>query len=273
MVSTNLSKDVKVEVIFSAHPDSGAKLLVPDNGSIYLTFDKDNHLWKVQLWQEKHESDFAINVPTRYFAEFEFPQGLFGRLEPGKEFEIWRGIVVGKGIVLELLNLEKRAQENIENISQRVTEEVDQILSLNKSLFGEPIFNDANKIFCQRLKSFLQMENTPDYLWLWKTPNRSHMFIEFGSPKLIPHISVLLPNNPVSIWFLVHIDSNLSTWFLYDATFVAIEKILEKHKFSQYYIVAKDCSWLIMKVNTKFVAIGDNVEKKLKKFQSMQNAA
>jgi hypothetical protein len=272
MVSTNLSKDIEVEVIFSMPPDSGEKLLEPDDHSIYLIFDKED-LWKVQLWQEKNESNFAIGVPTRCFVEFESPQSLFGRLTSGKEFEIWRGVVVGKGAVLKLLNLEARAQENIENIVQRPREEVHQVLAFNKSLCGEPIIDDIDKIFYESLKGFLQMENIQNYLWLWKKPNRSHTFVEFDSPKLIPKISLLLPDKPMLIWFLVDIDFLLSAWFLYEADFAAVEKILEKYKFSQYYIVAKDFSWLIRKVNTKFIAIGNDVEMKLKQFQSMQNAA
>jgi len=161
----NLSKDIEVEVIFSMSPDSGEKLLEPDDHSIYLIFDKED-LWKVQLRQAKNESDFSIGVPTRCFVEFESPQSLYGKLSPGKEFEIWRGIVVGKGIVLELLNLESRAQENIENITRRPSAEVHQILAFNKSLCGEPIFDEINKVFCHRLKGRLQMENIEDYLWL-----------------------------------------------------------------------------------------------------------
>jgi len=82
-----------------------------------------------------------------------------------------------------------------------------------------------------------------------------------------------LPENLATTWFLVDIDLFLSTWFLYDAAFSSVEKILEKYKFSQYYIVAKDFSWLIMKTGKKFIAIGNDAENKLKQFQPLQNAA
>src|SRR6266496_4065347 len=268
MVSTSRSKDIEVAVTFSTSLDSGERFVESDNQSIYLIFDEED-MWKVQLWQEKNESDFVIGVTTRCFVEFESPQSLFGRLAPDKEFAVWRGEVIGKGIVLKLINLEARAQENIENIVQRPREEVHQILAFNKLLCGEPIYHEIDQLFSHKLKLVLQMENIPDYRWLWKKPNRSHTFVEFDSPKLIPKISLLLPDNPVPIWFLVDIDLLLSAWFLYEASFAAVETILEKYKFCQYYIVAKDFSWLIRKVGKKFIAIGNDVENKLKQFQSM----
>ena len=268
MVSTSLSKDIEVEIVFSMSFDSGAKLIESDTRSIYLIFD-DVDMWQVQLWPEKDEPDFVIGVPTRFFVEFKFPQGLLGKLMPGKEFEIWHGDVIGKGIVLKLLNLEARAQKKIENMIRRPRAEVEEILVLNKSLCGEPIYQEIDKFFYQKLKLFLEMENIEDYLWLWKKPNRSHKFVEFENAKLIPKISLLLPDYPMPLWFFVDIDLLLSGWFLYDATFTAIEEILEKYKFSQYYIVAKDFSWLIRKVDRSFLAIGNEVENKLKQFQSM----
>ena len=254
-------------------PESGERLVQSDNYSIGLVFDEVD-LWRVKFWQENNEPDFAIGMPTRFFVEFEFPQGLSGHLMPGKEFEVWhfeacQGEVVGKGIVLELLNLETRAQENIENIIQRPREEVLQIKTFIESLCGESRYQVVDNPFYQKLKLFLRMENIPDYRWLWKKPNRLHTIVEFNHPKLIPQISRLLPENPVPIWFLVDIDLFLSTWFLYDATFTAVEKILMKYKFSKYYIVAKDFSWLIRKVDRQFIAIGSDVENKLKQFRSM----
>ena len=163
MVSTSLSKDIEVEIVFSMSLDSGEKLVESDNHSIYLIFD-DVDMWNVQLWQEQNEPEFVIGVPTRFFIEFEFPQGLFGKLMPGKEFEVWHGDVIGKGIVLELLNLEARAQENIENMVRRPRAEVEEILAFNKSLCGEPIYHEIDKFFYQKLKFFLGMENIEDYL-------------------------------------------------------------------------------------------------------------
>jgi hypothetical protein len=92
--------------------------------------------------------------------------------------------------------------------------------------------------------------------------------VEFDKAIPIPSISRLLPDHPVPIWFHVDIDLLLSGWFLYDATFTNVEKILEKYKFSQYYIAAKDFGWLIQKVDRRLIAIGDEVENKLKQFQS-----
>jgi len=175
--------------------------------------------------------------------------------------------VIGKGVVLELLDLEARAQENIENIVIRPREVVDQIVALIESLCGKPIY--SNKPFHQQLKLFLGMDDIPDYVWLWKKPNRSHTFVEFSHPKHVPGISLLLPENPAPVWFLVHIDARFSSWYVYDATLPAVEKVLEKYKFSKYYIVAKDLSWLIRKVDRYFIAIGGDVEDKLRQFQSM----
>src|SRR6266540_5003619 len=125
MVSTSLAKDIEVEIVFSTHQESDERLVQSDNQSIGLFFSKED-LWKVKLWQENNEPGFAIGVPTRFFVEFEFPQSLSGHLMPGKEFEVWlvenyQSEVIGKGVVLELLNLEARAQENIENIILRPT--------------------------------------------------------------------------------------------------------------------------------------------------------
>ena len=266
MILTSLAKDIEVEIIFTMSQEIRERLLQADYHSICLIFGKLD-LWRVKLWQENNEPKFALSVPTRFFVEFEFPQSLSGHLMPGKEFEVWQGEVIGKGVVLELLDLEARAQENIENIVIRPRDVVDQIVAFIKSLCGEPIYFD--KSFCQKLKPFLCMEDIPDYLWLWKKPNRLHTFVEFSHPKHVPSISLLLPENPAPIWFLVDIDALFSTWYLYDTTFTAVENILEKYKFSKYYIVAKDLNWLIRKVDRQFIAIGGDVEEKLKQFQSM----
>lgn len=273
MVPTSLAKDIEVEIIFSISLESGERLVQSDNHSIGLFFGEED-LWRVKLWQEHNEPDFAIGIPTRFFVEFEFPQSLSGNLMPGNNFEVWlvedyQSKVIGKGVVLELLKLEARAQENIENIILRPSGEAHQTKAFIESLCGESTYQVIDNPFYQKLKLFLGMENIPDYQWLWGKPNRLHTFVEFNHPKHIPSISLFLPENPVPIWFLVDIDLRFSTWFLYDATFTAVEKILAKYKFSKYYIVAKDLSWLVRKVDRQFIAIGSNVENKLKQFPSM----
>lgn len=271
MVPTSFAKDIAVEIIFSKLEENGERLVRSDSHAIGLFFGEED-LWRVKLWQENIEPDFAISVPTRFLVEFEFPQSLSGNVRQGEEFEVWlvedyQSEVIGKGVVLELLNLEARAQENIENIVLRPREVVNEIVAFIKSLCGEPL--DIDKLFYQELKLVVRMENAPDYQWLWEKPNCLHTFVEFSHPKQIPNVSLLLPENTVPIWFLADIDLRFSSWFLYDATFTAVEKILAKYKFSKYYIVAKDFSWVIRKVDRHFIAIGSKVENKLKQFQSM----
>jgi len=166
------------------------------------------------------------------------------------------------------MNLEERAQENIEYIVQRPRDDVREILDFSKSLFGEPAFNEVDKNFYRKLKVALNMGEFDDYQWLWDKPRCNHTFVEFEKPNHIPKITNLLPDKPVQIWFLVDIDWLLSTWFIYHATFTTIEQVLEEYKFSKYYIFAEDFSWLIRKIDKQFIAIGSEVEHKLKQFQS-----
>ena len=55
---------------------------------------------------------------------------------------------------------------------QRPSDEVMQILDFNKSLLGEPRFDDIDKNFYQKLKIALDMEDFENYLWLWEQPKR-----------------------------------------------------------------------------------------------------
>lgn len=268
MVLTNLSKDIEVEVMFTSHPNNDGSLVDSQSYTTYFIFDETD-IWEVKLWQESDEQILPIGIPTKFFVEFEFPQSLSNKLTPGKAFEVWNDEVVGKGFILEILNLEERAQENIEYIVQRPTDEVFRIRDYIKSLFGEPVFNDRDRIFYQKLKVALAMEDFKDYLWLWDKPCRHHTLVEFDNPKHIPKLAQLLPDNPIPIWFLVDIDRLLSTWFLYSATFTTLEQLLQKYKFSRYYIVAEDFSWLIRKINKSFIAVGNDVEHRLKQSQSM----
>lgn len=271
MVPHNLSKDIEAEIIFFSHlsNNNGGAVIDSGNHDMYFIFDEVD-MWEVKLWQVNEEEDLPIGVPVNFFVEFEFPQSLSGKLMAGKEFEIWKGQVIGKGTILELVNLDARAQENIEHIVKRTKDEVFQILAFNKSLFGEPEFNNIDELFYQKLKIVLEMEKTENYLWLWEKPHRLHTFLEFKSPKHIPKTKRLLPDIPEPIWFLVDIDILLSGWYLYNATFTSLEQLLEKYKFSQYYIAAKDFSWLIRKIDKRFIAIGNEVEHKLKQFKTNQ---
>src|SRR5258706_8987051 len=144
MVSAQLSKDIEVEVLFTKHPNNNEEHIDSENHALYFIFDEID-IWQVGLWQEKAEQTFLINTPTRFFVEFEFPQSLSGRLTPGKAFDVLQGEIVGKGFILEIINLDERAQEYIENIVQRPRDEVHQILEFNESLFGEPRFTDINE--------------------------------------------------------------------------------------------------------------------------------
>lgn len=275
MTQPKLSKDIEVEVIFTFadSEESEEPKLFKD---YRISFVFDSYPWQVELWLNKDQEIFPIGIPVKTFVEFHDPQSLSGKLMPDQKFNIlassggldnFKSQSIGDGRILKIIDFEKHAEENSENIVFRRLDETNQIIGFIENLCGKSIVHD--EIFYKKLKKILDMENIQDYQWLWRDkPHCPHTTVNFESPKHIPQIVHLLPDKPIPIWFLVDISAYLSCWYVYNGTFAALENITKAYKFSQYYIIAKDFSWLLRKTNKEFIAIGEDVENKLKHFLS-----
>ncbi len=126
-------------------------------------------------------------------------------------------------------------------------------------------YGHENGLFA-RLKRFLGKENVEDYIWMWERPNRPHTFVQIENLQYLPALCKLTPNSQELVWFVVDIWL-LSAWLVYEGILGEIEKITEVAPIINYYVIAKDFRWLVAKSRrNEFIAIGEDVEKNLRRF-------
>ena len=77
------------------------------------------------------------------------------------------------------------------------------------------------------------------------------------------YLSALVPNPNDSIWFIAE-DDELPFYPVYEATPRAIEMLIGECSFFEYYLVAKDMSWLLCENHHDcLIGVGSQVTSRL----------
>jgi len=108
----DISVDIEAEVIFLPSSKGGRNKLVFQG--FRPTFIYDNNPWDADLHFDG--KDFLPDGIARiiYF-KFASPEYHVGKINPGKEFELWDGRVIATGKVLRIINLEQSAINSIKS--------------------------------------------------------------------------------------------------------------------------------------------------------------
>ncbi len=118
---------------------------------------------------------------------------------------------------------------------------------------------EGNSIFQRALKEFVE---GVDRRWWWEAFSKPS-FSRTDIQENWRHLTRLVPDSASSVWFIVE-DDQLPYYPVYEALPDAIEEIVGDCFFFEYYLIAKDMSWLVCENHhNRLIAVGDAVISRL----------
>jgi hypothetical protein len=118
---------------------------------------------------------------------------------------------------------------------------------------GSRVFNEALSYFVVSGKR----------CWWWEDFRFPNTSVRFTDSAGFTYIEKIVPNKTEKVWFIVE-DDQLPLSPVYDASPETIQTVIGECYDFEYYLVAKDLSWLICETHHDMViAIGQEIEEKL----------
>ncbi len=103
-----------------------------------------------------------------------------------------------------------------------------------------------------------------DRRWWWKDFRLPSTSARFTDQKGFERIEWIVPNNKEKVWFIVE-EKQLPFYPVYEATPEVIQAVIGECYGFEYYLVAKDMSWLVCETHhDEVIAIGAEVEDRLR---------
>jgi hypothetical protein len=117
------------------------------------------------------------------------------------------------------------------------------------------------KVFSAALSHFVA---SGDRRWWWEDFRFPSTSVRFADQKGFERIDKVVPNKKERVWFIVE-DDQLPFYPVYEGTPEAIQAVIGECYGFEYYLVAKDLSWLICETHhDDMIAIGTEVEEHLR---------
>ncbi len=103
-----------------------------------------------------------------------------------------------------------------------------------------------------------------DRRWWWEDFRFPSTTVRFPDQRAFERIEKIVPNKREKVWFIVE-DDQLPFYPVYEATPEAIQAVIGECYGFEYYLVAKDLSWLLCETHhDDLIAIGTEVEEHLR---------
>ena len=142
--------------------------------------------------------------------------------------------------------------------------EATQTLGLSEEQFAPVPENESMKLY-QRLRN--RFCSFPDAYWWWESFKAEHSSLHFENGKGFLKLTEICPDPAESVWFVAE-SSTLPSFPVYEGTVEAIQRVIgECHAF-EYYLVNKECSWLVCENHHDVVfAVGSPVKERLEQLE------
>ena len=103
-----------------------------------------------------------------------------------------------------------------------------------------------------------------DRRWWWEDFRFPSTAIRFADQQGFKRIKKIVPNKKQKVWFVVE-DHQQPFYPVYEATPEAIQSVIGECYCFEYYLVAKDMSWLVCETHHDvMIAIGTEVEERMR---------
>jgi hypothetical protein len=136
-----------------------------------------------------------------------------------------------------------------------------QRLGLNDSNIKLLPDDQATPIFRAAHSHFVA---SSDRRWWWEDFRFSATRVRFSDQKGFLRLEKIVANQEEKVWFIVE-DDQLPFYPVYEATAKAIQAVVGECSGFEYYLVAKDLSWLVCETHhDQLIAIGEEVESRLR---------
>ena len=136
-----------------------------------------------------------------------------------------------------------------------------QRLGLNESDIKPLPDEKGRTIFNAALSHFVA---SGDRRWWWEDFRFPSTSVRFTDQKGFERLEKIVPNKKEKVWFIVEEDQ-LPFNPVYEATPESVQAVVGECYGFEYYLVAKDMSWLVCETHhDDLIAIGTEVEERLR---------
>jgi hypothetical protein len=139
-----------------------------------------------------------------------------------------------------------------------------QTLGLSQEEFASVPEHESVKLSQKIRHRFCALE---DAHWWWESFREEHSSLYFESGKGFLRLTEICPDSEENVWFVAE-SSSLPSFPVYQGTVEAIQRVIgECHAF-EYYLINKDCRWLVCENHHNVVyAVGSPVKERLEQLE------